>query len=382
MTRATSAMVAVLTLSACAENATEPRQAAVSPLPEAGSATLVWQEQTRSLVAANPVSPMAAGRLFAAVSVAQRRAIQDLEGENGGRAQLEANRGAIASASSRVLGFFFPGAASMLEQKVVEQGEASPGDVHPHFTRGVAIGQQAGAAMIQRLQNDGFTAQWTGTVPTGPGLFVPLASPPAAIMLGTTKPYFLTAGSQFRAAPPPAFGSAEFLTDLDEVLTRAQNKTPEEMALILFWDALPRPNPIGRWNITTATYVAENNLDDLEATRVFALTHAAIFDAMIGCWDSKYHYWYIRPSQANPAIPLPIGLPNHPSYPSGHSCVSAAAGRVLAQFFPSHTTELNNMVADAGLSRILAGIHYRFDVTAGQVLGRSVANWVIARNDF
>lgn len=115
---------------------------------------------------------------------------------------------------------------------------------------------------------------------------------------------------------------------------------------------------------------------------MFALTHAAIFDAFIGCWESKYHYWYIRPSQANSAIPLPIGLPNHPSYPSGHSCVSSSAARVLATFFPSHTTELNGMVADAGLSRILAGIHYRFDITAGQILGNSVADWAIAHNDF
>jgi hypothetical protein len=372
----------MLTLAACAQDATEPGPAAMSVLPEAGAATLEWQAQARSLLSANPISPMAAGRMFAAVSVAQRRAIQNLPIEPGGRAQLEARRGAVAGASTRVLGFFFPAAASALEQKVVEQGNAGPGNVHPHFTRGVAVGQQAGAAVIQHLQGDGFTAPWTGMVPTGPGLFVPLALPPAAVMLGSVKPYFLTSGSQFRAAPPPAFGSATFLTDLNEVLTRAQNVTPQELALVLFWDALPRPNPMGLWNSIAAAYVTENNLDDFAATRVFALTHAAIFDALIGCWDSKYHYWYIRPSQANPAIPLPIGLPNHPSYPSGHSCVSAAAARVLAQFFPGHTTDLNNMIADAGLSRILGGIHYRFDITAGQILGRSVADWAIGHNDF
>ncbi|MGH8436988.1 MAG: phosphatase PAP2 family protein [Pseudomonas sp.] len=144
---------------------------------------------------------------------------------------------------------------------------------------------------------------------------------------------------------------------------------------------MPRTTP-PHWNNTAVTCVAERKLDDLEATRVFALLHAAMFDAFIGCWDSKYYYWYVRPSQANPEIPLAIGLPNHPSYPSGHSCQSAAAARVLSQFFPSHTTELNTMVGDAGLSRILAGIHYRFDVTAGQFLGRAVADWVIAHSDF
>ncbi|MGH7461099.1 MAG: phosphatase PAP2 family protein, partial [Longimicrobiales bacterium] len=85
---------------------------------------------------------------------------------------------------------------------------------------------------------------------------------------------------------------------------------------------------------------------------------------------------------ANPAISLAFPVPNHPSYPSGHSCSSAAGARVLAHFFPERTAEVNNFVADAGLSRILAGIHYRFDINAGPALGRSVADWAIARNRF
>jgi hypothetical protein len=32
-------------------------------------------------------------------------------------------------------------------------------------------------------------------------------------------------------------------------------------------------------------------------------------DALIGCVDAKYFYWFIQPPQADPAIPLPIGLP-------------------------------------------------------------------------
>ena len=36
------------------------------------------------------------------------------------------------------------------------------------------------------------------------------------------------------------------------------------------------------------------------------------------------------------------------------------------------------MVAEAGLSRMYAGIHYRFDIEAGQALGRRVALFAIA----
>jgi membrane-associated phospholipid phosphatase len=85
----------------------------------------------------------------------------------------------------------------------------------------------------------------------------------------------------------------------------------------------------------------------------------------------------LRPSHADPTITLTFALPNHPSYPSGHSCGSAAAAGVLSYLFPRRTAELNGWVTEAGLSRMYAGIHYRFDITAGQNLGRAVAGWAI-----
>ena len=83
-------------------------------------------------------------------------------------------------------------------------------------------------------------------------------------------------------------------------------------------------------------------------------------------------------SQADPLITLTFGLPNHPSYPSGHSCVSAAAATVLASLFPNETAALASSVTEAGLSRMYAGIHYRFDIDAGRSLGNAVAQWAIA----
>jgi membrane-associated phospholipid phosphatase len=86
----------------------------------------------------------------------------------------------------------------------------------------------------------------------------------------------------------------------------------------------------------------------------------------------------IRPPQADPGIVTTFSVPNHPSYPSAHSCVSAAAATVLGSLFPDRTTELNGWVADAGLSRMYAGIHYRFDITAGRNLGEAVGQWALA----
>jgi hypothetical protein len=50
---------------------------------------------------------------------------------------------------------------------------------------------------------------------------------------------------------------------------------------------------------------------------------------------------------------------------------------VLSGFFPEKTTQLDAMVIEAGLSRMYGGIHYRFDIDAGQLLGHSVAAFTI-----
>ena len=394
--------VAAATLAGCAADTagpTAPAVRAVRTAPRPGAlVTLEWQAQARDLIAANRLSALAAGRVLATLGVAQHHAVRaaddgpppigleagaDAEAEAygaGGRAGSEARRGAVAGASARVLGFFFPAAADALEQRVRAAGEAGAGRTHPHFARGVATGRMAGEAMIERARTDGFTKPWTGTVPVGEGMWIPSALPPGGGTFGGVTPYFLSSNAQFRPAAPPAFGSPAFAADVAELRAMTASITPEQLAFARYWD-FPggTPTPIGHWNGVAAAYVASHGLDERRATEVFALTQAAVFDALIGCWEAKYHYWTLRPTQADPAISLAFTLPNFPSYPSGHSCASASAGRVLAHFFPDRATELAGWVNDAGLSRMLAGIHYRFDVTAGQELGRAVADLAIAR---
>jgi membrane-associated phospholipid phosphatase len=295
----------------------------------------------------------------------------------GGRRRYEAERGAVAGASWLVLRQFFPAASSALAQRVHDEGNAGPGGTHPQFTRGLGVGMEMARNMIARLSRDHFTDPWTGTVPVGPGKWI-ANGPPSGPVFGTVTPYFLTSGSQFRPAPPAAFGSAAFLADLAEIRTLSDTRTPEQLAITRFWDSpAGTPTPPGYWNEVAGGFIAQYRLNERAATHVLSLTHASIMDAFIGCWEAKYYYWLIRPSQTDPAITLPIGLPNHPSYPSGHSCQSGAAATVLTHFFPAHGSDLASRVTEAGLSRMYAGIHYRFDITAGQTLGRSVAEFAI-----
>jgi membrane-associated phospholipid phosphatase len=390
-------MAAAIVSVSCADPSTSPSTSGAATASAShgvsdfvAPSSIGWQEQARTLVGANNLSPLAAERVYAALSVAQYRAVSaiddaDTDGllpENGvgagGRSALEGHRGAVAGASAQVLSFFFPAAAASLEQRVETEGNATPGDVNPHFTAGLATGRSAGDNMVARLRADHFTAPFSGTIPVGPGLWI-ANGPPAGATLGGVTPYFLTSGNQFRPAPPPAFGSAAYLNDLHEIRTISDTRTQDQRTSALFWN-FPTGTftPPGYWDLVASNYIVANALDERSATRTFALTNAAGMDALIGCFDAKYTYWMIRPPQADPGITLVFPVPNHPSYPSAHSCVSAAAATVLASLFPDRTSEVNGWVTEAGLSRMYAGIHYRFDITAGRNLGEAVGQWALA----
>jgi hypothetical protein len=367
-----------MSMTACDETT-----ALVVPPPPAASLSIDWMDRTGVLIAAGRLNPLAAGRVYAAVSVAQYRAAKAAGvGPLQDDATYDALFGAVAASSVQVLSFLFPAAADSLGRVLAAQVASASGVKQAEFARGVALGRAAGDQIVERVRNDGFTRAWTGTAQTGAGMWVPVTNPPSGVMLGSVTPYLLQSGSQFRPAPPPAFGSAAFNTDLNEVVQFSRTRTQAQLDLARAWDyAAGTTTPVGYWNRTAVDYVRANQLDDVNAARVFALMHAAVFDAQIACWDAKYHYWLTRPYQASTEITPAIAVPNHPAFPSGHSCVSASAARVLEEFFPAETTRLENLVTDAGLSRIYAGIHYRFDVNAGRQLGRAVAEWALTHSE-
>jgi len=284
-----------------------------------------------------------------------------------------------------VLTYLFPTQAQSLEDMVAAQATAGPGGSAPHpaFTRGEEVGRAVGAAIVARAHGDGFNTPFTGTIPTGPGLWISNTTPPtiAGGQLPTALSWFLTSADQFRSPAPPAFGSAEFLAALAEVRHISDTRTAEQIAITAFWALnAGTPTAAGFWIQVGTDGINENGLSEREATHLYALLGATMYDAFIGCWDSKQTYWYIRPWRADVGITTTAaaGKPNHPSYPSGHSCVSASAAEVLKAFFPAQSAQLDAMVVQAGQSRVYGGIHYQFDIAAGQALGRSVAQFAIA----
>jgi len=158
-----------------------------------------------------------------------------------------------------------------------------------------------------------------------------------------------------------------------EVRTIADSRTDEQLRIAQYWENLTGSFGAGHWNEVARGAISSHALDEAQSARVLALVHMVGVDGTIACHDSKYIYWVPRPTQADPGIRLAIGVPNHPSYPSNHACISGAIGLVLDAQFPDERGRYVAMARQAGESRIYGGIHYRMDVDEGTVIARKVA---------
>ncbi len=380
---------AALLLTACNDRTTEPdatssvlnggpSDAGAVKFWEAGS-SVAWNGTARELILARPFSPFFELRVLTYLSLAQYNAI--IAAENSKTPGTHPSRaGAAAGASVVVLKDFFssPAEADVIDARLAAQaaGPAWPGEQHQDFAAGEAIGRGIGAAVVAYAHLDNTNVGPLPPQPSGPGYWINDAVPAAPPVIGLfgTRPLALTSADQFRSLPPPAFGSLAFLADLAEVKHLSDTRTSAQLAQAQFW--APR---VARYqNEIASELIVSHRRSERDAAHILALANMAAFDATIGCWDAKYYYWYIRPYQVDPGITLPIGRPNHPSYPSGHSCVTAAYSEVLGRAFPDARPSLQANVVAAGLSRMYGGLHYRFDITAGQLLGRQVAEYVLA----
>lgn len=336
---------------------------------------LAWNSLARQLVADRGIDPPMASRYYALLSVAQARAARS---DTPGKAHLShrARLAAINTASAAVLDYMFPDDAAQIEASahILDRTAESVGS--SNVSAGTQVGLIAAESVVRRARTDRSDLQWSGTMPTGVGLWHSSASPqspPLRPRWGEVQPWILERGDQFRPPPPPAFGSPGYLAALAEVRQISDTRTPEELRIALFWaDGANTMTPPGHWNAIAADLIARYHIDEERAAEILARMNMAIMDAGIACWDAKYHYWFIRPPQADPAITTPVGLPNFPSYVSGHATFSGAASEVLAGLFPNESTQLRQMAEEAALSRLYAGIHYRFDNEVGLSVGRAI----------
>jgi PAP2 superfamily len=281
---------------------------------------------------------------------------------------------AVAGAASTVMRFFHPDEEVRISALVADLADTD--------SRAFDLGSAIGRFYVARAENDGADQIWTGTPPSGPGSWIPTPPayvyPPLEPLAGTWRPWNLDTGSQFRPAPPPAYGSPSFLAEMNEVYAVSQTLTDEKRQIANRWaDGAGTVTPSGHWNLIAIDLIDAAGWSTARSAEVFSALNTAQADAFIACWDAKYTYWTLRPITAINGLIDPdwrsyIVTPPFPSYVSGHSTTSGAASTVLGAYFPKQAEQLRQMAEEAAISRLYGGIHFQSDNTAGLALGRQI----------
>ncbi|MFB9245366.1 vanadium-dependent haloperoxidase [Massilia antarctica] len=254
---------------------------------------------------------------------------------------------------------------------------------------------------------------------------------------GKVRPFALGAGSQFRPPPPAPFGSREFIDQAEQSVQIQASLTERQKVIADFWAGGTIGELPGSYWCHVARLISERNdySDDDDVKLFFALANA-VFDASIATWDTKRAYESACPISAirylmqgrivdsfGPAGPagglrpvageawMPFHLasapaPAFPDHVSGHSTFSAASAEILRRFsgsdvfrhsvtIPAHSLlfdpalpsapvtlaweTFSDAVAEAGVSRVYAGIHFERASADGRTLGKQVGAAVFAR---
>jgi len=291
---------------------------------------------------------------------------------------------AVAAAAAAVLSDLFPTEDTLAFHAMArEAGEArvAAGVAYPSdVSAGADIGRAVAARVIARAHADGAMQPWTGTVPIGAGLWQPTPNKyvrvPFDAAAGSWRTWVIASGDVYRPAPPPAPGSPAFQRDVAELRTLSTSRTVQQANMARYW-ATDAPSVI--WEKYLRSEIDARRLGPVRAARAQALASVAMYDAFVACWDTKFHYWVARPVTMDSAIRTAFPTPPFPSYPSGHSTISSAAGEVFAELFPDSAAVYRQRAVDASYSRVYAAVHYRFDVDVGDSLGIRVGRAVVAR---
>jgi hypothetical protein len=235
------------------------------------------------------------------------------------------------------------------------------------------------------------------------------------------RPFVIDSAAQFKPTPPPPFSmekDSDFYKELIEVydISReitAKGDESDEVAMAQFWDCNPyvsvtrghlmfatkKITPGAHWIGITKIACKKSNYDFDDTVYAYTKTSIAIADAFISCWDEKYRSNLIRPEtliieHIDENWKPVLQTPPFPEYVSGHSVASGAAAVALTDIFGDNfafddDTELpyglpvrsfssfNEAAAEAAISRIYGGIHYRVAIEVGLEQGRDLGKFVV-----
>ena len=329
-----------------------------------------------------------------------------------GVSQSASQDAAAAAAAHEVLVGLYPQFQAMLDAQLQQSLAQIPDGAHK--ADGIILGQIAADGILALRSNDGSNAppipyvfgnapgDYQSTPPNFP-------QQPQFTHWSHVTPFALERADQFRPGPPPDLTSERYATVFNQVkslgIANSTAATADQALTGRFWNGAIQ----NYWNEITQTVAMERNLTTAQSARLFALLNLTFADGVIAFYDAKYVYNFWRPVTAiraadtdnNPEtladpnwLPQSTNTAPDPSYPGAHAVISAAGASVLISFFDSDHfdltvtsevlagvtrsfTRLSAAEEEATLSRIFAGQHFRSDLTAGQRLGRNVADFVV-----
>jgi len=304
----------------------------------------------------------------------------------------------VAGAAVQIMKMMFPTEIDYIEQKAEEEKQyriMAGANTRGELNAGEALGIQVANVFTARARTDkagtagGNKTVWANlasqTTAKGETAWVSLETPkrpPMLPLFNKVSPFLFDTLTvvALRPGPPHSTGSAEFAADQKEVLYYSQHATRANEALVAFWaDGVATYTPAGHWNAIAADEFVKQHYSEVRWARNFALLNMAEMDAAIVCWDTKYAYFNPRPSQVNNVVKTLTGVPNFPSYTSGHSNFSSAAATVLTYLLPDRGTKFTDLAQQASLSRLVGAIHTRQDIEVGQTTGKAVGQYAVQR---
>ena len=298
---------------------------------------------------------------------------------------------AVAQAARDVLVARVPGQATAVQTAYDAFMASIPAG--PAKDGGKAVGTAAAAGMLAMRTGDRFDDVVPYVQPPpGPGVFEPIApTTPVDVKLGNVRPFTFDSQSKYRPDPPYALTSRRYAHDVNELKQIGgvvSARTPFQTEHARFFS----DQAYAQYSRAVRGVAVARGLDLAESARLLGYVWVSAADTMIACWEAKFHYYFWRPTHAiqradtdgNPATsPDPTWLPllvgNHPEYPSGHACLTAAVTQSLQGYFgtkhvqmtftsnvvgaPKTYATLDEVVVAIENARVWGGLHYRTTMT-------------------
>jgi hypothetical protein len=302
----------------------------------------------------------------------------------------------VAQASYVILLAMFPGEGPFLAEKLAEAKNVplwAKVNVTSDVTAGANLGAAVAAKVMAKAKADGMSAANNQAIvpdliahSKSIGFTTVWASqelpvrPPMLPNYGAVKTWNFDRATleSIRPAIPYLPGSEAFNKDLAELQAINKSQTREQASIANYWaDGPGSYTPPGHWHRYACEAGVDAKYSQVRMARMLAYVGTSLMDAGIACWETKYFYYSPRPQQFD--LKTSVGLPNFPSYTSGHSTFSFTASTVLAAFFPEKSNTFNSAAQQASDSRVYGLIHFRVDCSIGAKHGKLIGDFAVKR---